>query len=490
MFTSFMKLLNTTSATPITIVLFLLMASSCAVNPVTGKKEVMFMSEEQEIALGKQSDPSIVAMYGLYDNPQLQKFISEKGQQMAAISHRPNLPFEFKILDSPVVNAFAVPGGFVYFTRGILAHFNNEAEFAGVLGHEIGHVTARHSAKQQTKATIAQILFIGGLVVSPAFRQFANEAQQGMQLLFLKYSRDNESQSDELGVAYSTEIGYDAHHMADFFKTLNAMREGTEAQSLPTFLSTHPDPYNRYETVQKLASEAQKEMDKSTLKTNRNEYLRMVDGLIYGEDPKQGYVENNRFYHPEMRFQFPIPQGWKTMNTPAQVQMAPSDGNAMMMLTLTEANSLDEAAQTTLEKYKLTLVEKKNQRLNGMPVIAMVSDQVNEQNGQKIRILSYFISYNNLIFTFHGLALQENFDQYVTFFNGTMRNFTRLTDASKINKKPERLSVKSTTRDQTLQAFLQQQRVPEARMREHAVLNGMDLEQNVSRGTLVKVISK
>ncbi len=473
-----------------TAALCFLILSSCAVNPVTGKKEVMFMSEEQEIALGKQSDPSIVAMYGLYENDELQKFINEEGQKMAAISHRPHLNFEFKILDSPVVNAFAVPGGYVYFTRGILAHFNNEAEFAGVLGHEIGHVTARHSAKQQTKATIAQILFIGGLVVSPAFRQFANEAQQGMQLLFLKYSRDNESQSDELGVEYSTKVGYDAHHMANFFNTLNAMRQGTGAESLPTFMSTHPDPYDRYQKVGELADKAQEGMDKSKLVTGRNSYLRMVDGLIYGNDPKQGYVENNNFYHPELKFQFPIPKDWQVVNTPSQVQMAPKDGKSMMLLTLTEAASLEAASQSVLEKYKLTLVEKKNLTLNGMKVLAMVADQVNEQNGQKIRILTYFISYNGLIYTFHGLAEEANFDQAVPTFNQTMRNFNKLTDASKINKKPERLKIRTVNRGQTLEAFLKSQRVDQKRLKEHAVLNGIALDTQVKKGDLLKVIGK
>lgn len=463
---------------------------SCAVNPVTGKKEVMFMSEEQEIALGKQSDPSIVAMYGLYQDDKLQKFIDNKGQAMAKISHRPNLAYEFKILDSPVVNAFALPGGYIYFTRGILAHFNNEAEFAGVLGHEIGHVTARHSAKQQTKATIAQILFIGGLVVSPAFRNFANEAQQGMQLLFLKYSRDNESQSDELGVQYSTEIGYDAHEMAGFFNTLNQMRLGTEAESLPTFLSTHPDPYDRFKKVNQLADKAQQNIPTGALQVNRDSYLEMIDGIIYGDDPKQGYVENNMFYHPEMRFQFPVPGGWQTMNTPSQVQMAPSDGSAMMLLTLTEATSLDAAADSTLQKYGLTLVERKKQTLNSMPVLAMVSDQMNEQTGQNIRILTYFISYRNLIFTFHGLAEKENFDGQVSTFNQTMRNFKVLNDAAKINKKPDRISIRKAKSTGTLKNLLQSSNVTEDRLQEHALINGMELEETISAGSLYKVIVK
>ena len=147
------------------------------------------MSESQELALGKQSDPSIVASFGRYEDEALQAFINEKGMEMAKISHRPNLPFEFKILDSPVINAFAVPGGYVYFTRGILAHFNNEAEFAGVLGHEIGHVTARHSAKAYTKQLLGQIGFMGLIIASKQMREFAEPLSQGMQLMLLKNSR-------------------------------------------------------------------------------------------------------------------------------------------------------------------------------------------------------------------------------------------------------------------------------------------------------------
>ncbi|MCB0634883.1 MAG: M48 family metalloprotease, partial [Lewinella sp.] len=139
--------------------------------------------------MGKQYDPSVVASFGLYEDDALQKFINERGLKMAKLSHRPELPYEFKILDSPVVNAFAVPGGYVYFTRGIMAHFNNEAEFAGVLGHEIGHVTAKHSAKQQTSQILGQIGLIAGVVIKPELAQYAELAQQGLGLLFLKFSR-------------------------------------------------------------------------------------------------------------------------------------------------------------------------------------------------------------------------------------------------------------------------------------------------------------
>ena len=468
----------------------LLAVSACSVNPVTGKKQLVFMSEDQEIALGKQADPSIVAMYRLYQDDQLQNFINEQGQKMAKISHRPHLNFEFKVLDSPVVNAFALPGGYVYFTRGILAHFSNEAEFAGVLGHEIGHVTARHGAIQQTQQTLGQILLIGGLIVSPAFRQFANEGMQAMQLLFLKNSRDHESQSDELGVEYSTEIGYDARHMANFFNTLHKMRVGTTSETLPTFLSTHPDPLNRYQRVGELAAQEQAEHPGQNFKVNRNSYLQMIDGIIYGEDPKQGYVENNVFYHPELKFYFPVPATWRTVNTPQQVQMAPEDGKALMILTLTQANSLEEAAQSIIEKHKLTVVEQKKLTLNGMSAYAIVADQTNEQTNESIRLLTYLISYNNLIYTFHGVSLPADFEKYLPSFNQTMRNFKVLRDQSKINVKAERISIKKLTRNGTLKSALEGYRVPADRHQEMALINGIGLKDPVNAGQYIKIVVK
>src|SRR5688572_20487557 len=319
-----------------TVLIAVLLLDSCAKNPVTGRNELMLMSKDQEIAMGQQSDPEIVNFFGLYEDPKLQQFINERGKQMAAISHRKELPYEFKIVDSPVVNAFAVPGGFVYFTRGIMAHFNNEAEFAGVLGHEIGHITARHSAKQYSNAMLGQIGLVAGSIISPEFAQFADVASQGLQLLFLKFGRDAESQSDKLGVEYSTKIGYDATEMADFFTTLDRLSSQAGGEEVPTFLSTHPDPADRENKVSKMADDWKKKSKTSDLKVNRDNYLKMIDGIVYGEDPKQDFVEGNVFFHPVLKFQFATPQGSALQNTPQQVQMIPKDGRALMILTLAQ----------------------------------------------------------------------------------------------------------------------------------------------------------
>ena len=473
------------------MLLTILLLHGCAKNPVTGKRDFMLMSEGQEKALGAQSDPQIVATMGLYEDPELQRFIKEKGQQMAAVSHRKDLKYEFKIVDSPVVNAFAVPGGYVYFTRGIMAHFNNEAEFAGVLGHEIGHITARHSAKQYSNAMLGQIGLIAGSVLSPTFAQYAELAGQGMQLLFLKFGRDAESQSDKLGVEYSTKIGYDAEEMAGFFSTLDRL-SASAGQEIPTFLSTHSDPNDRERKVAKLANEWDRKTDKD-LKVNRDSYLRMIDGIVYGEDPKQGFVENNMFFHPVMKFQFPIPAQWQVQNTPQQVQIVEPNGQAFMLLTLAEGNDLQAAAESLLQKYQLTPVQSGRETVNGLNAIAMIADQ-NPQQGQQqqasVRTLIYMIQYAGNIYAMIGASAQQNFNNYGQTFQNTMRSFAELTDQEKINRQPELVRIKTIDQSTTLQNALTRYQMPTNRHEEIAVLNGMHLNDKLEAGTLIKVIER
>ena len=473
------------------LILATLIINSCAVNPVTGKKEIMLMSDSQERALGLQYDPSVVANFGLYEDQAIQTFITQKGKEMGAISHRPELDYQFKVLDSPVVNAFAVPGGFVYFTRGIMAHFNNEAEFAGVLGHEIGHVTARHSASQQSKAQLAQLGLLAGMVASKDFREYAGIAQQGLGLLFLKFGRDDESQSDTLGVAYSTKVGYDAHQMADFFQTLKRMRDKS-GQQIPTFLSTHPDPGDRYNRVHQFAKKYQSASGKaqSSFVVGRDRYLRMIDGIVYGEDPRQGYFENGYFYHPEMEFQFAVPNGWQTANSPAQVQMAPSDGKAVLILTLAQGSTPQEAAQNYINQAQLQVVTQQNTNVNGFSAYAFVGDQVNEQNQQKIRSMTYMIKYNNLILQFTGMSLLENFHAYERFFKYTIDRFNKVTDRTKLNRKPERIKIVTVKSNGPLRSALTSFGMPSDRLEELSILNGMELNEQVTKGMLIKTVSK
>jgi predicted Zn-dependent protease len=475
------------------LVILMSVATACAINPVTGKKQITFMSEEREIALGQQSDPSIIAQFGLYDDQELQQFIQDKGAEMAAISHRSELDFEFKVLDSDVVNAFAVPGGYIYFTRGIMAHFNNEAQFAGVLGHEIGHIAARHSAQQYTKQMLTQIGFMAGMIASEKFRGVAQEAMQGMQLLFLKFSRTDESEADVLGVYYSSQVGYDAHQMAGFFQTLDRM-SGKDGGRLPEFLSTHPDPGRRYQEVNRLADDYQADYSEVAFDVNRSGYLEMIDGIVYGADPRQGYEENGVFYHPELKFQYPVPSGWDLYNSPLQVQMAPEDGKALMLLMLAEEESVAEAAAAIKEKYKLTNINEGDRKVNGLDGYRMTADlPQQDQFSGEVSYLGFqvvLIKYNELIYAFYGLSEQAEFKNYQSRFDDTMLGFRTLTDPSKINVQPERIEIVDIGQTTTLREKLTQLGLPTDRHEEIAILNGMDSGTILNAGDKIKSVYK
>jgi predicted Zn-dependent protease len=469
--------------------------TSCARNPVTGKKEISLMSEAQEIAMGQEYDPQIVAEYGLYSDQKLQDFINQKGNEMVAISHRPNLKFSFKILDSPIANAFAVPGGYVYFTRGIMCHFNNEAEFAGVLGHEAGHITARHANASMKKQVLTQGVLLGGMILSKDVRRYGDAAMQGAQLFLLSHSRKHESQSDELGVEYSTKVGYDAREMAGFFKTLGRLSNNEGGGRIPEFMSTHPDPGNRFTHVGELATQAQKALDVSTLKINRENYLKMIDGLMYGEDPKQGYVENNVFYHPELKFQFPLPKDWRTQNSPSKFQAAPQDGKALLILTLAQGSDLESAKAATINKNKLTVIETTDIKVNGLNAIALLSD-INpvSQNGQPaqgepLKILTYLIEHNKMIYELNGLSTKNDFNLYFSSFQGSMKNFRVLVDQSKIDKKPMYIKIVTAKSATTLQQLMNDNNIPSNRQNEVAILNGMEYGTSIPAGMMVKMLT-
>lgn len=477
-------------------------AGSCSVNPVSGKKELSFMSESQELAIGKDNDPSVIAQFGLYPNDTLQNFLKTMGNSMVMISHRPTMAFEFRLLDSPVLNAFAVSGGYVYFTRGIMAYLNDEAQFAGVLGHEIGHVTARHASQQYTKQMITQIAFMGGMLLSEKFRNMSEQTMQGMQMLFLKFSRDDESQADVLGVKYSSAIGYDANEMADFFLTLLRYSE-KEGARVPEFMSTHPDPGNRYATIKQLAKDYQTTNNLSNLKINRDQYLRMIDGLVFGEDPRQGYLDKTTsiFYHPELKFQYPIPTGWQYQNSPMAVQAANTDGTAAIILMGSEQKTFEAAASEILQASSLTSITTPvKSTINGLEAYSFVAEQAQTQNSQqttqqtadadKLTVLFTMYKYNNTIYVIQGMCSKKDYPAQKSNFLYSMNGFKPLTDAKRINVVPERIKIVTVGSDATLKDVMVQYKIAPERYEEIAILNGMQQTTAVKKGMLVKMLEK
>ena len=297
-------------ATLVMVLFSLLVTAGCAVNPVTGQQQLMLLSEQDEYRLGSQTDQAVIDQYGVYHDDGLQNYLQGMGRSIAGISHRPGLAWQFKVMDSPVVNAFAAPGGYVYVTRGLLAAINNEAELAGVLGHEIGHVTARHSAQRYSNMMLANIgLSLGQEFMGGYGDMLGTVLETGAGLLFLKFSRDDEREADALGVEYASRSGYDAGRMADFFTTLRTQpsANGEQDARLPEFFSTHPSPANRESNVRSMAATWQSRLPGQNFLVNRQPYLKEIDGLVYGEDPRKGFRQGNWYYLPKFGVKIPIP---------------------------------------------------------------------------------------------------------------------------------------------------------------------------------------
>jgi len=306
----------------------------CAQSPATGRSIFTGgMSPEDEVKLGREQHPEIVQEFGgEYDDPELRAYVDSLGNLLAQTSELPQLEWHFTVLDSPIVNAFALPGGYVYVTRGLLALADNEAELAGVLAHEIGHVTARHSAERYGQSVLgsAAALGVGVLLGSEAAAQATSSAAQ---LAVLSYSRDQEFEADTLGVRYLARTGHDPDGMATFLRRLlghsryEAELAGRpEAADAFDITQTHPRTADRVER----AIETAGGRTVANPIVARDLYLDKIDGIVYGDSPAQGYVRGQRFLHPELGFTFEVPEGFELANTPKRVVAQNPNGAAIL----------------------------------------------------------------------------------------------------------------------------------------------------------------
>jgi predicted Zn-dependent protease len=227
-------------------------------------------------------------------------------------------------------------------------------------------------------------------------------------------------------------------------------------------------------------------------KVNRNSYLSLIDGMVYGEDPRQGYVEEQRFYHPELKFTFPVPVAWILDNSPMQVRMYTPDGKALMVFTLAPQKTLDEAARATIKELQLNVLESEKTTVNGMPAISALSYQAtqNQSTGRQdtINVLSYFIDDNGSFYAFHGVTARADFNTYIRIFKPTMEGFDKLTDPSKLNRQPDRIRIKKVPRSGTLADAFRSLGIQQQEMEKMAFLNNMELTDQLQAGTMIKII--
>ena len=421
----------------------------CARNPVTGKSELSLVSESQEIQMGQQGAKEVAQSIGFYNDAKVQSYVADIGKRMAAESERPNLPWEFHVVDDASVNAFAIPGGFIYVTRGLMSSINTEAELATVLGHEIAHVTHRHSVQQISKAQLAQLGLGIGSILSSDIAKFGQLAGAGLGLLFLKYGRDAENQADESGFRYALGENYDVREMPKVFETLGRISESSGGGRLPEWLATHPEPGNRIEHIEKMLDTVP--LDQKKLIVDREDYLRHVQGMSFGEDPRQGYFEGNTFYHPQMRFQLKFPDQWKKQNLPQAVVAVSPNEDAIIQLGLAGQNSPEQAATQFLSQQGVQAGNASRSSINGLSAASSYFQAQTEQG--QIEGLVSFISYGGQTFGLMGYTPAGKLSSYDQVFQSTIRSFNELRDASKINVQPARVELVRVPRQMTLDQF-------------------------------------
>src|SRR5258705_3750012 len=281
--------------------------AACATNPATGRRQINLMSEAQEISAGQEADAQVKKEMGVYSDANLQDYVNGVGMKLAKVSERPKLPWHYTVVDSPAINAFALPGGYIYITRGILPFLNDEAQLAGVLGHETGHVTARHAAQQYTRAVGGTIGLVALGIFVPAAQPFGGIAQQGLGVLFLKFSREFELQADQLGTRYAARANWDPAGVPDMLATLGRLDEASgQTKGMPNWLETHPEPLARIKEIQPQVQ--QLSAGRSDFVRNQDALYRAIDGLIYGDNPDQGIARGPAFIHPPLRCRVGFPR--------------------------------------------------------------------------------------------------------------------------------------------------------------------------------------
>jgi predicted Zn-dependent protease len=463
---------------------------ACAVNPVTGKHQLMLLTEQGEVDLGAQTDQSIVQQYGLYADGGLQSYLPSVGMPIARISHRPDLAWKFKVMDSPVVNAFAAPGGYIYVTRGLLASVNNEAELAGILGHEIGHVTARHSASQYSNMMLANVgLGVGKTLLGNYGAALGPLMDAGTGLLFLKFSRDNEREADSLGVEYASRAGYDAARLADFFDSLQQMKtlgQTGSASQLPEFFSTHPNPVNRQKTVRSMATEWQKRLSNQAFRVNQDQYLERIDGLVYGDDPRKGFREDNHYYWPELGVQFLLPQSWLFEREGTQIQILHPDKRGLVMIGVERGGNIEQISSRFVSSLQGKVLDSQDSTVDGMPSKELLVLMID--GGKRLLLLSRYFLKNNQVFMFHALCAEKEFAAIRTELSLPAASFSLIKDPQKLNPRRQRIHVQAVSQSMTLQNALQAFGVNAQDWDRIAWLNAMQLKDMLAPGQKIKLL--
>lgn len=467
---------------------------ACTTNPATGEEQfAALMSPQQERQVGAEQHPKITQQFGgSYDNAGINSYVTELGQRLAAQSEMPDLNFTFTVLDSPIVNAFALPGGYVYVTRGLMALAENEAELAGVMAHEIGHVTARHSAERYSQNVVAN-LGVALLGVLTKSNELANAAGYGAQAYLQSYSRGQEFEADTLGVRYLTRAGYAPDAMASFLTKLDrhsrlqAQLAGRSPDTVDqtNIMATHPRTLDRVQAAREAANVGAV----ANPRIARNEYLRKLDGMLYGDNPDQGVVRGRDFIHPELRFRFTVPENFTLVNGQTKVQAA-GPNNSVISFDMGKAQG-NPAPRTYLQAWgsNLRLSNIEAIEVNGMPAATGAARANSNAGPVDVRLVA-ISGGNGSFYRFAFITPAQVTDQLSRALRETTYSFRRLNASEAAAVKPERLKLYTVRSGDTAASLAAKMPPGPLAAERFATLNGLQAGQVPPAGTLVKIVTE
>jgi predicted Zn-dependent protease len=465
------------------------MIYGCAVNPVTQKREIMIYSDAAEVEMGKKAHVEVLRQYGKYDDPKLQRYTNEIGQGIAKVSHRPNIQYHYMVVDKPFINAFALPGGYVYITRGMLAHLNSEAELAGVLGHETGHITARHGVKRLQKAMASQFILAGVAIATES-----GGLVQGSSILLTAalqtYSRKDEHQSDEVGNLYAFKAGYDPKKSMGFLKTLKKM-DKTTPSAVEVIFRTHPLTKDRIERAEAQSRELSRQGRGRDLRTRSDEYISRLDGMVFGPGEKDGVIEENIYRNRFYRFSISPPSGWK-------IKRGDAGGSLMMkhptkdyycqtlVFELETKMTPGQFARSFETKSELKRISDSQMTISGSQTLLALY-YPRSSKGVTLAVEIAYVVRGNTGFIVAGITRAPYFDQAKPSFRQVMKSFRFLTKAEAERIPLYRLKVYAVRKGDTFRSISKKFYGTPDKAREIMEFNEITDESSLRPGKKLKI---
>ena len=468
--------------------------SSCATNPVTGEKDLVLLSEDEETELGRNSHKQVMKSYSPYLDEELLKYVTELGEKLATVSHRNELIYHFTILDSPQVNAFAIPGGYIYITRGMLAYLGSEAELCGVLGHELGHITARHGVKQYSKSQVSSI-FSTVFAILVGNRSLANLSQIANAAILRGFGREAELEADRVGAEYIAKVGYDPQalqtvigvlkNQEEFDKVL-AEEENRDPYAYHGVFATHPDNDKRLQEVIKAAEviTSSKKLD-----DNKKKYLDLIEGIPFGPGEGQGSARGSNFYHAELDFKLKYPEGWKIENLPTSVLGTSSDREVLLELTMRDLNRKITAKELIARLYGDDYEDGKEINFSEYKgYAATVELDTSFGNAHKCRVA---ILYKNKKEAFQLLGTTKDgkdFQKNVPIFDKTISSLRKLKPTERELAQPKRIVLYKVKKGDTFRSLSKKTAFSTHAENRLRVINNMFPSGEPEVGSTVKLV--